>query len=158
MLFTLGVSTLKGDLYSRLKLEQKGAGYCHFPDAPKQNHRGYDQTYFKGLLSERMVVKRVNGRQTVTWEVRGAGVRNEPLDTRVYATGALELFNPNFEMHSKRRAKRVAKNTNSMPKLKQPESKTQTDTQATAQKQNESKQPVKKRKISAGIVRHGLSL
>ena len=32
----------------------------------------------------------------ITQEPRSADIRNEPLDARVYATGALELFNPNF--------------------------------------------------------------
>ncbi len=97
VLFTLGVTTIKGVLFSRLKVEKHGAGYCHFPLDAKNGHRGYDSVYFKGLLSERMVVKRVKGRDTITWEPRSPGIRNEPLDTRVYATGALELFNPNFE-------------------------------------------------------------
>ena len=92
VLFTLGVTTIKGTLFSRLKVEKRGAGYCHFPLDVKHNHRGYDAVYFKGLLSERMVVKRVKGRDTITWELRSPGIRNEPLDTRVYATGALELL------------------------------------------------------------------
>lgn len=105
VLFTLGVNTIKGDLFSRLKIENKGAGYCNFPLEPKTNHRGYDQIYFKGLLSERMKIKRVNGREVVTWEQRSRSIRNEPLDTRVYATGALEILRPNMEMHRLRRDK-----------------------------------------------------
>ena len=102
-LFTLGVTTIKGTLFSRLKIENHGAGYCHFPLDVKNGHRGYDEVYFKGLLSERMIIKRVRGRETITWEPRSKGIRNEPLDTRIYATGALELFNPNFEKHLSRR-------------------------------------------------------
>ena len=118
VLFTLGVTTIKGTLFSRLKTEERGAGFCHFPIDDKNGHRGYDAVYFKGLLSERMIVKRVKGRDTITWEPRSPGIRNEPLDTRVYATGALEIFNPNFEMHKRRRTKNAEKT--SMPKLKQP--------------------------------------
>lgn len=102
-LFALGVTTIKGSLFSRLRIERPGAGYCHFPLEAKTNHRGYDWPYFKGLLSERMVVKKVRGRETISWEPRSVGIRNEPLDTRVYATGALELYNPNLEMHRRRR-------------------------------------------------------
>ncbi|MBQ6737237.1 MAG: phage terminase large subunit family protein [Synergistaceae bacterium] len=97
-LFALGVNTIKGVLYSRLRVDRVGAGYCHFPIG-----RGYDKDYFKGLLSEKMVIKRIRGRDTVTWEVVKTGIRNEPLDTRVYATGALELYNPNFERCERRR-------------------------------------------------------
>ena len=103
-LFPLGVTTIKGALFSRLKVERPGPGYCHFPLEPKTGHRGYDSVYFKGLLSERMVVKRVRGRDTITWEPRSAGIRNEPLDARVYASGALDIFNPNLEMRRQRRA------------------------------------------------------
>ena len=113
-LFKLGVTTIKGTLFSRLKVEERGVGFCHFPIDEK---RGYDAVYFKGLLSERMVVKRVRGRDTITWEPRSPNIRNEPLDTRVYATGALEIFNPNFEQYSRRRLKVVSKT--SMPKRKQ---------------------------------------
>lgn len=102
-LFALGVTTIKGSLFSRLRIERPGPGYCHFPLETKTNHRGYDGPYFKGLLSERMVVKKVRGRETISWEPRSVGIRNEPLDTRVYATGALELYNPNLEMHRRRR-------------------------------------------------------
>ncbi len=109
ILFTLGVDTIKGDLYSRLKIAKPGAGYCHFPYEPKNNNRGYDDNYFKGLLSERMVIKRVRGRDVAVWEVRSRDLRNEPLDTRVYATGALEILNPNFEKHLKRRLKQINK-------------------------------------------------
>ncbi len=57
VLFTLGVTTIKGTLFSQLKVEKPGAGYCHFPLDAKKGHRGYDSVYFKGLLSERIVVK-----------------------------------------------------------------------------------------------------
>ncbi|MBQ4401953.1 MAG: phage terminase large subunit family protein [Synergistaceae bacterium] len=40
VLFTLGVTTIKGTLFSRLKVENRGAGYCHFPLDVKHNHRG----------------------------------------------------------------------------------------------------------------------
>ena len=122
VLFPLGVTTIKGVLFSRLKVERPGPGYCHFPLEAKTGHRGYDPAYFKGLLSERMVMKRVRGRDTITWEPRSPGIRNEPLDARVYATGALELFNPNLEMHRQRRAGKAGKNTQRPPNVrKRPE-------------------------------------
>ncbi|MDR1978294.1 MAG: phage terminase large subunit family protein, partial [Synergistaceae bacterium] len=102
-LFTLGVSTIKGSLFSRLRVEHPGAGYCHFPIEAKTNHRGYDAPYFKGLVSERMVVKKVRGRDRIEWEPRSKGIRNEPLDVRVYATGALEILNPDLERRKERR-------------------------------------------------------
>ena len=155
-LFTLGVTTIKGVLFSRLKVENPGAGYCHFPLDTKHNHRGYDTVYFKGLVSERMVVKRVHGRETITWEPRSEGIRNEPLDTRVYATGALELLNPNFEMHRQRRMKKAGKNI--MPKLKPPEIQPQTQAQPEVKKAPVNKKPIVKRRVSSGFFKRGLRL
>ncbi|MDR1650101.1 MAG: phage terminase large subunit family protein, partial [Synergistaceae bacterium] len=109
-LFTLGVSTIKGSLYSRLRVERPGPGYCHFPVEAKTNHRGYDSPYFKGLVSERMVVKKVRGKDRIEWEPRSAGIRNEPLDVRVYATGALEILNPDLERRRERRTVKKQKN------------------------------------------------
>ena len=154
-LFTLGVTTIKGVLFSRLKIEHHGPGYCHFPLDVKRNHRGYDSVYFKGLLSERMIVKRVHGKDTIIWEPRSAGLRNEPLDTRVYATGALELFNPNLEMHRQRRARKSGKT--SMPKLKQPEIQRQPDEKKAPEIQ---KQEVKRRVSSGGgvFIKRGLRM
>lgn len=152
VLFTLGVTTIKGTLFSRLKVENRGAGYCHFPLDAQHNHRGYDTVYFKGLLSERMVVKRVKGRDTITWEPRSPGIRNEPLDTRVYATGAWELFNPDFEMHRRRRSKAVK--TMPLPKLKESEIQPKPEEKKTP------KPAVKKRITSAGVgfIRRGLRM
>ncbi len=114
--------------------------------------------YFKGLISERMIVKRVHGRDTITWEPRSDGIRNEPLDTRVYATGALELLNPNFEMHRQRRMKKAGKNI--MPKLKQPEIQPQAQTHPEVKKAPENRKPIVKRRMSpsTGIFRRGLRM
>lgn len=95
-LFTLGVSTIKGDLYSRLNAEPGQSGYCHFP---VDGSRGYDKAYYAGLLSERMVVKRRRGQEYITWEPRSDKVRNEPLDCRVYAIGAYRILNPDLRRH-----------------------------------------------------------
>ena len=156
-LFKLGVTTIKGTLFSRLKVEERGAGYCHFPIDEKHNHRGYDAVYFKGLLSERMVVKRVKGRDTITWEPRSPGIRNEPLDTRVYATGALEIFNPNFEMYARRRGKSTEKT--SMPKLKQPVMiKAEKTPEVQELKKTEIKKMTSRTSTSSVFIRRGLRL
>ncbi len=114
-LFSLGVDALKGSLFSRLKVESPGPGYCHWPRELKTNHRGYDLPYFKGLVSEKLVVRRVGGKMKVEWVKRYAGVRNEPLDVRVYATAALEILNPDLE---RRRERRTVKRKGSKPAAK----------------------------------------
>ena len=96
-LFTLGVSTIKGTLHTRLKAKKGEGGYCHFP---KSKDTGYDEIYFAGLLSERMVIRRVRGRESVRWELRQEKTRNEPLDCRVYAMGAYEILNPDLRRYA----------------------------------------------------------
>jgi phage terminase large subunit GpA-like protein len=140
-LFTLGVSTIKGTLFSRLKVERPGPGYCHFPIDPKTNHRGYDAPYFKGLLSERMVVKRIRGRERIEWEPRSKGIRNEPLDVRVYATGALEILNPDLEKRRERRTMRGKKKKAPVAKVSEPQTP---DAQETKQAENPKPRPVKR--------------
>lgn len=95
-LFTLGVSTIKGMLHTRLRARKGEGGYCHFPS---DKRTGYDEIYFAGLLSERMVVKRRGGREVVRWEQRDTKTRNEPLDCRVYAIGAYEILNPDLRKY-----------------------------------------------------------
>lgn len=93
-LFNLGVDTGKETLLSRLKLEFEGEGYCHFPI---EAEKGYNETYFKGLTSEKRTMKYYKGRPRIEWTKR-SGTRNEPLDLRNYATAALEILNPSLEM------------------------------------------------------------
>jgi phage terminase large subunit GpA-like protein len=89
-LFTLGVDTGKSLLMDRLKLEDEGPGYCHFP---KEDGRGYDEKYFKSLTSEKKVMRYKMGRPYFAWELKDKGEhrRNEALDCRNYATAAMEI-------------------------------------------------------------------
>ena len=103
LLFTLGVSTIKGVLHSRLNAKKFTPGYCHFPFDPETRNRGYDRKYFQGLLSERMILKRERGKDVIRWEQRDKHIRNEPLDCRVYATGAYEILNPRISEHGEKK-------------------------------------------------------
>ena len=88
-LFTLGVDTGKALLYQSLLVEEEGANYCHFP---KEKDRGYDENYFKGLTSERLVLTYKKGKAQHVWRLKDNGYkRNEPLDCRNYAQAALEI-------------------------------------------------------------------
>lgn len=89
-LFTIGVDTGKSWLMDRLKVEEPGPGFCHFP---QEEGRGYDERYFKGLTSERKVMRYKMGRPYFAWELkdRGEHRRNEALDCRNYATAAIEI-------------------------------------------------------------------
>lgn len=86
-LFTIGVDVGKVLVYERLKIEEPGPGYCHFPVG-----RGYDENYFKGLTAEKRIVTYKKGRATTAWVLKSKGFRrNEPLDLRNYNTAAMEI-------------------------------------------------------------------
>lgn len=92
-LIILGVDTGKENVMSNLKVQDEGPSYCHFPI---ESEKGYNEEYFKGLTSEKKVVKYYKGIKKFEWNKK-SGVRNEPLDLRNYASAALEILNPNLE-------------------------------------------------------------
>lgn len=86
-LYNIGVSFLKCELYSCLRLEKDSndvppPNYCHFPE--------YDEHYFRGLTAEEQVVKIVRGFPRLQWVKRYE--RNEPLDCRIYARAAAAVL------------------------------------------------------------------
>ena len=94
-LFVVNVDTGKSLLFQRLTVEEQGAGYCHFPI---EEEKGYDETYFKGLTAERLLLTYVKGRAQYVWRLKENGYkRNEPLDIRNYAMVALEIGNPQLD-------------------------------------------------------------
>jgi phage terminase large subunit GpA-like protein len=117
--FILGVDNGKAKILSRLGINQLGDGYCHFPDDEK---RRYDQIYFKGLISEHQVVKKVKGKKRLVWEKRESNRRNEPLDVRNYAQAAFEVLTINWDALEKRvnsyenQSQKVQNKPNSQPK------------------------------------------
>lgn len=94
VIHVLGVDAGKEDISNRLKIQEPGEGYCHFP---AEEGRGYDEKYYKGLTSEHKVVKQVKGKLITSW-VHDSSVRNEPFDLFNYNYAALELLNPNWDV------------------------------------------------------------
>jgi phage terminase large subunit GpA-like protein len=86
----------KDELMQRLFVAESGAaGYCHFPcGEDEEDVRGYTNDYFIGLTSEQKHETINNLGYTVfKYKKEGASrTSGEPLDCRVYARGALELF------------------------------------------------------------------
>jgi len=96
-LFNIGVDALKEIVYARLgkdRADEKNDGQCLFP----LDVRGYDDAYFRGLISEQKILKYKNGQPTYIWVKRSRGARNEPLDCRNYATAAMEIYRPDFRL------------------------------------------------------------
>ena len=84
----VGVDQAKSLIYSRLGIEQPGAGYCHFPISPD-----YDDEYFAQLTAEKLVTRYTKGRPKQEWVQTRS--RNEAIDVRVYALAALRLLGTN---------------------------------------------------------------
>jgi len=86
--WSVGVSLLKSELYSWLKLDrpigedQYPSGFCHFPQ--------YDEEYFKQLTAEKVIVRNNNRGYAVSEWVKSRE-RNEALDVRVYNRAVASL-------------------------------------------------------------------
>jgi phage terminase large subunit GpA-like protein len=87
-MYSIGIDTAKHEIFGQLKIDKVGAGYQHFP-----HH--YTIEYFKMLTAERAVMRKKNGRLVRVFEQTRD--RNEALDCRVYAMGALEICGVDLE-------------------------------------------------------------
>lgn len=96
--FILGVDSGKEIVVSRLSTVDEGPGYCHFPINAEC---GYSETVIKGLNSEQRVVEMKDNRAVVKWKKK-SGIRNEPLDLRVYNTAAIEILHPDWDILEKK--------------------------------------------------------
>ena len=97
-LFAVGADTAKELVYSRLRIEEPGAGYCHFPSR--------DDEYFKQLTAERLVIRYVRGHAKRVWtKIRN---RNEALDVRCYALAAYSILGVNVNTVAARMAEKRA--------------------------------------------------
>lgn len=93
-LVMLGVDSGKQYVFDRLGVTEAGPKYMHFP---KDAERGYDEVYFKGLISEQRVARKKNGRIAWVWENIAKDRRNEPLDLRVYNLACVQQLNPDYD-------------------------------------------------------------
>ena len=84
----VGSDTAKSTIYARLKLNEAGAGFIHFP-------HGLPEDYFEQLTAEKLVTRYVKGFPVREWQKR-SGARNEALDTFVYGFAALNALYMRF--------------------------------------------------------------
>lgn len=78
-LITLNVNIIKDDFLAKLKVKSAGNNFCHFPNKPV-----YNDKYFKMLTAEKKNEK--------TNKYEKIRARNEALDCRIYAMGALAIL------------------------------------------------------------------
>jgi phage terminase large subunit GpA-like protein len=102
--WTVGTDTAKDEVFAFLRVDQPGTpGFCHFP-----NDDRYDESYLKQLCSEKRASRFKMGREYHIYEKLRAGIRNEALDIRVYATAARAIIVPKFdEWAARESAKRI---------------------------------------------------
>lgn len=93
-LYILGVDSGKAAIMSNLKVEEAGAKFCHFPI---REECGYNQDFFNGLLSERLILSNTRRGNQWVWEKLPGHQRNEPLDCRNYANAGLRIINPDMD-------------------------------------------------------------
>lgn len=90
--FMIGVDSGKTAIMSATGVEKPGPRYMHFP---RDYEAGYDMEYFRGLISEKLVIHRRGGKAIMAWEKTYE--RNEPLDCRNYARAAYKYFRWPFD-------------------------------------------------------------
>jgi len=88
--YILGTDTIKDTVFGRLGIQEKGAGYCHFPLT-------YSFEYFDMLTAEHCVTRFAKGIPRREWVMKKNKKRNEALDIFGYNFAALKILNPNFE-------------------------------------------------------------
>jgi len=87
-LFTIGTDTAKAQILGRLRIDEVGPSFMHFPI-------DYDEEWFRQLTAEKLVTRFSHGKSIRRWVKTRA--RNEALDIRVYATAALYILNANLD-------------------------------------------------------------
>lgn len=93
LLFPLGVDSGKRLVMDRLAVESPGPNFVHFDES---TDAGFSDEFFHQLTAETLENKFERGVVTQRWvKIRE---RNEAFDTAVYATAALEIVKPNFDM------------------------------------------------------------
>ena len=80
----------KDILYSRLRIDESGSRFMHFPRG-----FGYDDGWFRQLTCERVVTKYLRGFPKRTYE-KASGARNEALDIRVYWLALVDILRPDI--------------------------------------------------------------
>lgn len=88
--FHVGTDTAKDSIFARMKIEEAGPRFMHFPYG-----HGHDEEFFRQLTAEEIRTRMHHGFPIRYY--KKVRERNEALDCRVYNFAALEILNPNFE-------------------------------------------------------------
>jgi phage terminase large subunit GpA-like protein len=94
-LWIVGVDPAKAQIYSRLRMTDAQAGFCHFPLSDD-----YDEEHFAQMTAEKIVTRYHRGFARRAWVK--VYPRNEVLDCRVYAYAALQILAPPWAVLDRR--------------------------------------------------------
>lgn len=121
--FAVNGKIAKDTLFARLRLDNPGPRYMHFP----RGH-GYDEEHFRQLTGEVLKTKYLHGFPVPFYEkIRE---RNEALDLRVYWLACLDILNPKLQTIARLLRKPVPQNEDKP--ADKPEDKTQAPAEAKA--------------------------
>ena len=98
--YVIGVNDAKETLMQRLRINESGAGYWHFPIER-------DAEWFAQITSEIVKTKYVKGRPIRQWQPRREGASTEGLDCRVYAFAALRGLIRNWKFDLNKTAEKL---------------------------------------------------
>ena len=129
ILRTMNVDDGKTIVFNRLRIEEPGPGYCHFPE------HFTDQHYIQLTNEEKIEDRKKGVLMGYKWRKKGP---NEQLDCRVYALGAFEFLHPNLGKIKMRFDRRV-KNLEVAAELGIPVSQRQAAGQANINQQQKKK-------------------
>ena len=110
--FFVGGDTAKDSIFARLRLEEPGPRFMHYPHG-----NGFDEEYFRQLTAEEIRTRMHHGFPIRYY--KKIRERNEALDCFVYNLAALEILNPNFE----RLAQNITKETDTEEEEPKPDLK-----------------------------------
>ncbi len=86
--YVVGSDTIKTTIFARLKHNEPGPGYIHFP-------QDLDAAYYEQLTAEKQTTRYSKGQPIREW-VKKSGARNEALDCAVYGYAALQFYMTKF--------------------------------------------------------------
>jgi phage terminase large subunit GpA-like protein len=92
-LVMVGSDTLREEFHSRMRVENPGPGFCHFPMGPGElSTHGYDESYFEQLTCEQRILRYdKQGFAQYEW-TKNRTESNDYLMCRCYARAALEYL------------------------------------------------------------------
>lgn len=106
-LYSIGVDSVKDIIFARLRIENPGPGYCHFPQ--------YDQDYFEQLTAEKVMISYKKGIPVRSY--KQIKRRNEALDCRVYAYASFVGLQANLKRIKAKQDKAIEEGNVAKPNI-----------------------------------------